>query len=208
MRRWLKGVPIAVAVAAAALVGCAEEDSAPAASGRPSTGGLLDCYARFAPAEDCDADTVVNQFDRYPAADDRSFDFDGDGIADFLDTFYGDNDADADGDGLVNGFDAQPYAAPPGGVAVQPPATISRDQLSRQLLLDQLGRKFTAELVGPEPDRDYDGIPDDVDTTPTQFTNDRDGDGDQDFYDPEPGDPYVDSRNDPYDPRNDEYWED
>lgn len=198
-------------IAATVLAGCSDDSTATTSSqsGQPgTTSGLLDCYARFATGEDCDGDTVANQFDRYPAADDRTFDVDGDSIADYLDTFFGDNYADADGDGLVNGLDAQPYAAPPSGVAVQPPSTMSPGELSRQLLLAQIGRKYTAELVGPRPDRDYDGIPDDIDLTPTDFTNDRDGDGDQDFYDPKPSDPYVDSRNDPYDPRNDEYWED
>lgn len=189
----------------------------------------IKCYGRNDPFEDCDqdgvanaadvipgrddmadddSDTVINKYDRYPAFDDREFDSDKDGTPDYLDTFFGNNYDDTDGDGLINGFDAQPYAAPPSQAAVMPPAGISHEQLTNSLLLQQMGRKFSAEVVGAKPDADYDGIPDDVDATRTEFTNDRDGDGDPDYYDPEPGDAYTDSYNDPYDPRNDEYWED
>lgn len=221
-------------VVAVAVLGCGQDDSA--APPPSSVSDAIDagqravaCYATFDGLQDCDGDgvanaadvvpgradlgdddgdSVANKFDRYPSMDDRTFDIDRDGTADYRDTFFGDNRGDVDRDGLLNGYDLQPYAAPPGGSAVTPPPAVTEAQLVDDMLLAQMGRKYSAELLGPKPDRDFDGIPDDSDTSPTQFTNDRDADGDPDYYDPEPGDPYLDSRNDPYDPRNDEYWED
>ncbi|MFH5822307.1 hypothetical protein [Georgenia sp. AZ-5] len=157
---------------------------------------------------DSDGDTVINAQDKHPGSDDTTFDLDGDGIADHLDTFLGDNNLDADGDGLLNGVDMQPYSAPPAGNATpQPPSTCNNEQLIQELLREQMRRKFYREPIF-ELDADLDGIPDDKDRAPDLYTNDRDGDHEPDFYDPEPGDPYTDSRNDPFDSRNDEYWED
>jgi hypothetical protein len=157
---------------------------------------------------DNDGDLVLNNMDRYPGFDDKTIDIDSDGTPDYLDTYFGDNFGDVDGDGWSNGIDPQPYVAPPSHVPVAtPPPTVTTEYLNQSLLEVQMRRKYTEDYLN-RPDRDFDGIPDDIDTRPTQFTNDRDGDGDPDFYDPEPGNAYVDSRNDIYDPRNDEYWED
>ncbi len=188
----------------------------------------MDCYVRSSGFEDCDqdgtinsddvlptridtadddGDGIANNRDRWHGWDDKTVDSDGDGIADYLDTFFGNNFDDADGDGVSNDIDVQPYAAPPAGTpAPQPPSNSNNEELKRVILKDQMKRKYTKDLLD-NPDTDYDGIPDDIDTSRTEFTNDRDGDGDYDFYDPEPRDYFVDSRNDPYDPRNNEYWE-
>ncbi|WP_353952448.1 hypothetical protein V6K52_03115 [Knoellia sp. S7-12] len=189
----------------------------------------IQCHARNMAQEDCDQDgvrnsddaipgrddladddrdSIQNRFDRSPLLNDLALDSDRDGIPDYRDTYFGNNNEDADGDRLINGFDPQPYAAPPGNTAVIPPTGISQAQLTESLLRQQMGRKYNAELLGGKPDADLDGIPDDIDSTRTEFTNDRDGDGDFDYYDPKPGDFSLNSRNDPYDPRNDEYWED
>ncbi|MDB5162565.1 MAG: hypothetical protein JWO54_555 [Candidatus Saccharibacteria bacterium] len=157
---------------------------------------------------DDDGDVVANRLDRWPGHDDKVIDLDGDTIPDYLDTFFGNNYIDTDNDGLINGFDPQPYVMPPSGYAELPPATLTPEQLSESLLKVQMSRKLIQEIYGPKQDTDYDGIPDSSDTNPTGYTNDRDNDGDPDFYDPKPNDYYTDSKNNPYDPRNDEYWED
>jgi hypothetical protein len=155
---------------------------------------------------DDDRDGVLNNRDRYHFLDDKRIDIDSDTIPDYLDTFFGPNYTDIDGDGWANYIDAQPYTAPPANRVVARPPGMTNQQLSEYILNMQMQRKFTLDTVD-KPDTDYDGIPDERDPTRTEYTNDRDGDGDNDFYDPEANDPHRNSRNDPYDPRNDEYWD-
>lgn len=158
---------------------------------------------------DDDGDLVLNRLDKWPLLDDKTMDIDRDGTADYLDTFFGDNYQDADGDGWINGLDPQPYAAPPlTHVLPQPPQSLTNNDLANLLLEQQMRQKFLAQIYGPKPDDDFDGTPNEIDTTPNEYTNDGDGDHEPDFYDPEPHDPTLDSQNDPYDPTNDEYWED
>jgi len=123
MRRTALTRLVLVTLATAALSGCAEDGTTPRSSPlseqvEDST-RTLECYSRFNGLEDCDGDGVVNsadvipgradlgdddgdsvanKLDRYPSFDDRTFDIDNDGIADFQDTFFGNNNADVDGD--------------------------------------------------------------------------------------------------------------
>lgn len=156
---------------------------------------------------DDDRDGVINKRDRWEGVDDTTLDTDGDGTADWLDTFFGDNYGDEDRDGLPNGIDAQPYSAPPTGVATQPSTSYSYDDVTNSLL-DLQSRRTYLEVYSPSADRDHDGWTDNVDTTPTGSTNDYDNDGTADWYDPYPTDSFINAYNDPWDPSNDEYWED
>lgn len=218
-----------------ALTGCSDEEPSPPPEGPVSTyideaTERLNCILEGDPNADCDADGYINSvdlapgrddagdddgdyvsnaWDRWPGLNDTTMDSDSDGTPDYLDSFFGDNYGDIDADGWMNFIDPQPYAAPT--QPILPPSqatTLTNEELAEQLMELQIKRKMYQEIYGPDEDRDYDGWPDDTDPTPTEYTNDRDGDGDSDYYDPEPGNGFIDSKNDPYDPRNDEYWED
>lgn len=229
-------VGLLAVLAAVVMTGCSTLTNTPSSESGPIESALdeslaeLDCFVRATPLEDCDGDgvsnladivpfrddqgdddgdLVLNRDDRWPNENDQLKDTDADGVADYLDTFFGDNYGDVDGDGWANSIDPQPYISPPLLDAVAPPQTgMTQAELELLLIQEQNRRKFISDVYGPSSDGDYDGIPDDADFSPTPFTNDRDGDGDPDFYDPRPGDYYTDSSNDPYDPRNDEYWVD
>lgn len=154
--------------------------------------------------KDYHSDGVINKFDKWPLENDTTHDTDRDGTPDYLDTFVGDNSANFDSDELPNGLDATPYVAS----QATPPPQLSNEALNKMLLEEQMKRAIIRDTFGYQPDRDMDGTPDKLDSTPTPYDNDRDGDGDPDFYDPEPGNSRLQSSNDPYDPRNDEYWKD
>lgn len=149
---------------------------------------------------DVDGDGVSNPLDKWDGFDDQKFDMDKDGIIDAYDTFYGDNSGNEDGDNWVNGFDPQPYTAPPAGQFQTPiPSTVSEEDLTNAILNQQITRNILRDMP--------DGIPDVDDPLSDPKSIDRDGDGQYDYYDPEPRDGNVGSWNDPWDPRNDEYWE-
>ncbi len=119
------------------------------------------CTARQNPLEDCDrdgvsnaadvrpgvddladddGDSIANRRDKYPGLDDRRFAIDQDGLADYLDTFFGNNFADADGDGWIISLDLQPYAAPPLGMSAPvPPPNLTTESLTDSLLDYQWG---------------------------------------------------------------------
>ena len=149
---------------------------------------------------DVDGDGVSNWLDKYDGLNDHKFDVDHDGIIDAYDTFYGNNNGDADGDGRANGLDLQPYAAPPRGQTQTPiPSTVTKKELTDAILRQQIARQAWRDMP--------DGIIDSDDPNSDPMRTDRDGDHEYDYWDPEPTNGYIDSRNDPYDPRNDEYWE-
>jgi len=152
---------------------------------------------------DFDGDGVTNRLDKWPLLDDDTQDIDGDRIADYLDTFVGNNVGDDDGDGIINGLDPAPLTTTP----VQPPADISESDLTDLLLEQQMRQAALQDLAEFDQDGDLDGISDGTDITPDWYTNDGDGDGEVDFHDPEPNDEFVDSSNDPWDPSTDAYWE-
>lgn len=154
---------------------------------------------------DDDGDLVFNSLDKYPGFDDMQFDSDGDGIKDFLDNYHGNNYADDDSDGIPNAIDSLPITPLPIGQAPQAQDTRA---LGEQIVLDSMRRDMMRDLINRDSDTDVDGIPDSVDTTPDQYTNDRDGDGSPDFYDPDPGNPWESEYYNPYNPSQDEYYDD
>ena len=192
----------------------------------------IQCYANYSEFTDCDfdgvsnfrdvipgkddladddRDGVLNNRDRYHLIDDKSIDSDADRTPDYLDTFHGDNYGDLDNDGWQNAIDPQPYVAPPANLPAPPlpPKTVTLDNLINANLARQMRRMYDLdqpEKYVREKDSDGDRITDDEDLRPTEWTNDRDGDHDPDWFDPEPSNGHIDSKNDPYDPRNNEYW--
>lgn len=170
---------------------------------------LFTCSLRAVPDADCDGDTVINVYDRWIGGDDNTLDSDGDGYADWNDTFFGNNNGDLDADGLPNGYDPQPYAAPPSGMAVVPSSDAEYKDAYATLLAIQTERiQLTTDwIVDADGDADDDGTVNAEDSTPTPYDNDFDGDNDPDAFDPEPSNDYIDSHNDSYDPSNEEYWE-
>lgn len=178
---------------------------------------------------DDDRDTVPNIADKFPSFDDTKIDFDGDGLPNYLDNYVGQNSGDMDGDGLVNSLDSfygddlgdedydgqvnfldpRPYTPASSSATstyIPRPSTPmlplpERNPIAENFLND-FKQERLIEIYDLELDADNDLLPDDEDTTPSPLTNDWDDDGEADFFDPKPSDPYINSRNDPLNIRN------
>lgn len=154
---------------------------------------------------DADGDLIFNGLDLYHGQDDTRIDSDGDGVADYLDSYRGIDWQDDDRDGIANAVDTQP-SVPLG--AGQPTTAQDNRTVAELIVLNSMRADQMRELIDRGPDSDLDGFPDRIDTTPTEYTNDRDGDGSPDRYDPEPGIPWVTEKYDPWDPSGDAYYDD
>lgn len=166
---------------------------------------------------DDDGDLVVNAFDRYPNYDDKRMDWDNDTVWDCFDKFAGNDFGDQDRDGILNMNDLQPFVPLQQGgyeqdinqVSVSVGNTLTSDQqLAQQVILQRMRRQQMEKLLAIDttpplngPKKQYPGA------KPNPFKNDYDHDHTPDQFDPFPSNPYLDRRNDPYDPRNNNWYD-